>query len=297
VCDVAFKHVHELRTHLNDHLDVNSFTDINLHTKEFLFEPTQAASLANEPKENLINYIANEIATGDKQRLYTIYKRSTGHEMNLSDSETESEGETTAEEQSLSGGKSVRRQHQCSLCHTTFDRIDKIMDHLVEGHVEDADSFKDRCELCQKVFPNTFILQRHVVAQCGNQKKAYKCESCDLKFMWEDNLRLHYDQCGPSIESIKTRYRKTETGELVCELCEKTFLRKEYLMRHMMTHVPNERKFECPDCHKKFNRKDNLRSHLKTHSKDQDMPVPEGQLCVYCGRNFSNSSNLIVHMR
>jgi KRAB domain-containing zinc finger protein len=298
ICDANFKHIYEIRNHLNLHLDVNTFDAIDLQTKDFLFDP-HMAGVANETKESLISYITNEIAGGgNKARLYDIFNRSNGQELNLTDSETESETESAPVESvdhQFSGFRYTQRKHQCSICKESFDRIYKIMHHLTDTHASDADGFKDRCDICNKVFPNEFILNRHRTTQCGNLQKLHECEGCKMKFMWADNLKLHRKQC-PEL-SPKEKCRSGQGGELTCELCQKTFQRYEYLKRHMQTHLPNERKFECPECQKKFNRKDNLRSHLKTHSKDPELPMPDGQLCVYCGRNFSNSSNLIVHMR
>lgn len=37
------------------------------------------------------------------------------------------------------------------------------------------------------------------------------------------------------------------------------------------------------------------RSHQRVHKEEKE--DCDKHLCVYCGRSFSNSSNLIVHMR
>lgn len=36
---------------------------------------------------------------------------------------------------------------------------------------------------------------------------------------------------------------------------------------------------------------------MRVHKEDKDKEDGDKHLCVYCGRSFSNSSNLIVHMR
>lgn len=36
---------------------------------------------------------------------------------------------------------------------------------------------------------------------------------------------------------------------------------------------------------------------MRVHKTEKDKDDGDKHLCVYCGRSFSNSSNLIVHMR
>lgn len=41
----------------------------------------------------------------------------------------------------------------------------------------------------------------------------------------------------------------------------------------------------------------NFRSHMRIHIPIEEREVINKHLCSYCGRSFSNSSNLTVHIR
>lgn len=55
-------------------------------------------------------------------------------------------------------------------------------------------------------------------------------------------------------------------GRFVCINCEKTYLRKQTLRRHMMYECGKKPSFICGICFKSFKRKDSLQCHmLMTH--------------------------------
>ncbi|XP_059621870.1 zinc finger protein 271-like isoform X2 [Phlebotomus argentipes] len=289
ICDVTFSKISHLRNHLNKHKSLDSFEDVNLTTKCYLFDNTKIMP-DMETNESLINYVMNEICTGNATRFYQI-TNSNGHEFELSDSDTdESDAACQPDDQ---------RQHQCSACQQVFDRLYKILTHMKLDHIES--DFTAKCLQCSRVFPNDALLAKHSRLQCLNKEKMYFCRICKIKFMWENSHEKHH-QTVHANRQLATKGRrergakeKPREKSFLCSICTKSFYRQEHLDRHVKIHMPSEKKFECTVCQKKFNRKDNLRSHMRVHKDIKE--DTDKHLCVYCGRSFSNSSNLIVHMR
>lgn len=288
ICDKKFQRIATLRTHLNQHLMSTAFDDVDVKNKIFLFNPLDI-DLEKSSSAELHGYLRNRLAENDCDKFYQIISRD-GHEMLLSDSESEDENEPGPPddriELALDREAMPKKFYTCTLCPKTFKRSKESVGHMMLEHLHELPSFVDKCITCSKSFPNTYTLHKHLKSQCENKSKKLNCNVCNKKFMWLDSMAKHMENQHPGTEKIKM---------YTCELCGKAFSRSEHLERHRKTHNPSEKKFECPVCQKKFNRKDNLRSHMKIHKDNRD--DEDKHLCIYCGRAFSNSSNLIVHMR
>lgn len=61
--------------------------------------------------------------------------------------------------------------------------------------------------------------------------------------------------------------KSTESTLTTCEVCQKTFKRKEHLTQHLKSHV-GLRPFKCdePQCNKSFSRKEHLIRHVVSHT-------------------------------
>lgn len=288
ICEKKFQRISTLRNHLNQHLISTEFDNVDIKNKIFLFNPLEI-DLEKTSNQDLHQYLRNKLNESDCDKFYQILTRD-GHEMLLSDSESEDESEAGPTddriELQLEQEAIPKKFYSCSLCLKTFKRSRESVNHMMLEHIHELESFIDKCISCNKSFPNVYTLQKHLKAQCENKSKKLNCNVCNKKFMWLDSMAKHMENEHPGTEKIKM---------YTCELCGKAFSRSEHLERHRKTHNPSEKKFECPVCQKKFNRKDNLRSHMKIHKDNRD--DEDKHLCIYCGRAFSNSSNLIVHMR
>uniref|UniRef100_A0A1Q3F3N5 Putative c2h2-type zn-finger protein n=1 Tax=Culex tarsalis TaxID=7177 RepID=A0A1Q3F3N5_CULTA len=73
--------------------------------------------------------------------------------------------------------------------------------------------------------------------------------------------------------------------------CSKSFSRKEHLLRHTISHT-GKKMFSCPVCRKYFSRKDNLNKHKKTHT-DNSSSAPFH--CSICSRGFFMKSLFLKH--
>lgn len=77
-----------------------------------------------------------------------------------------------------------------------------------------------------------------------------------------------------------------------CDRCNKVFVRKNHLKRHMTVHS-DERAFECTvlGCLQKFRRRDHLQNHLNTHSQ---LKIHK---CDFCENSFGRADHLRNHIR
>lgn len=290
ICDKKFLKISTLRAHLDQHMTSSAYEDVEIRNKIFLFNPLEI-DLEKSSNQDLHQYLRNRMGMNEYEKLYQISTKD-GHELLLSDSESEDEIESIPTddriELTLTHEHDVlpKKFYSCSLCTKIFNRSRDSFNHFNNEHMNELESCLDKCLTCNKCFPNSYTLHKHLKSQCENKTKKLNCNVCNKKFMWLDTMAKHIEHDHPNSEKIKM---------YTCEICGKAFSRSEHLERHRKTHNPSEKKFECPVCQKKFNRKDNLRSHMKIHKDNRD--DEDKHLCIYCGRAFSNSSNLIVHMR
>ena len=95
----------------------------------------------------------------------------------------------------------------------------------------------------------------------------------------------------------KVDSKEVEEGERIhkwveqtCQVCEKSYKRKEHLLRHMQTSHSELRPFVCKVCAHTFSRKDRLLRHEKIHSG-----VPEYK-CNACEKCFVRRDSLTKHL-
>uniref|UniRef100_A0A182SV95 Protein krueppel n=1 Tax=Anopheles maculatus TaxID=74869 RepID=A0A182SV95_9DIPT len=73
--------------------------------------------------------------------------------------------------------------------------------------------------------------------------------------------------------------------------CNKSFSRKEHLLRHTVSHT-GQKLFNCDKCHKMFSRKDNLNKHRKTHQEQGNSTTYS---CNICNKDFSSKNQFSKH--
>lgn len=75
-----------------------------------------------------------------------------------------------------------------------------------------------------------------------------------------------------------------------CSSCQKTFMRKRELDRHILTHT-GMKPFKCSKCDKSFGRKDKLVRHARIHDVNKQFP------CENCDETFSRRESLTQHQK
>lgn len=75
---------------------------------------------------------------------------------------------------------------------------------------------------------------------------------------------------------------RKHTGETPhrCDICKKSFTRKEHFMNHVMWHT-GETPHHCQVCGKKYTRKEHLANHMRSHTNDTPFR------CEICGKSLT----------
>ncbi|CAK1588769.1 unnamed protein product [Parnassius mnemosyne] len=281
-CKGKFKTKEELVTHMTEHKDLKVFCCIickKMYLKKKYFDSHSCADDKTEGNNLQENNPPMVIPHKDEQGDFMM--ETYLHELlDLSKNPDDADSWQT-----------------CAVCSALLPAPTALAAHVDALHPE----MSVRCALCSKVFASVKSATRHR-SKCASVERAFPCVTCGKRFAHEISLNKHilHSHAG---QSVSVRFNEVADGERYqCDTCSRCFYSKDLLMKHTKNHKPGDKYYECEICKKRFHRGDNLRSHMRVHEPKSE--VGEGKeggaggcLCLYCGRSFTNSSNLIVHMR
>ena len=126
------------------------------------------------------------------------------------------------------------RPHKCDICEKTFATIAQKRGHFRAAHVP-KDSFQ--CEYCDKIFSVKRTLREHKVlyhSDKENNGELYNCDVCEFKTASKQTLKYHGYQ----------HMDKTDRPH-PCEHCDKRYVQKALLQRHIKTIHLGIKEFRC----------------------------------------------------
>lgn len=163
----------------------------------------------------------------------------------------------------------------CQLCNKQLRDLYSLEYHNKRYHLNAI-----QCEICSKNFGSFQKLEQHKILHLpAEEKEKFKihvCTDCPKRFLTKVELELH----------TRAMHRDKTGTEIICEICGKTFARRDHLKYHSRIHTDAER-VECDVCHAKLANKDVLRAHMRRNHVQAGTFV-----CSECGKE---SFNLHAH--
>uniref|UniRef100_A0A5S6Q6I6 C2H2-type domain-containing protein n=1 Tax=Trichuris muris TaxID=70415 RepID=A0A5S6Q6I6_TRIMR len=158
----------------------------------------------------------------------------------------------------------------CEICKRTFSKREFLERHKI-AHTDDVPY---ACKLCPRKFKWQYNLQKHMTTH--GSRGNFKCTECNQVFHSQARVDVHYKARHPG-----------RPKDQICPLCEVAFSEKESLAKHMRSHGGSL--FPCSECDKKFVDKNFLLRHMFVHTG------VKRYVCEVCGKVFSVVEQLAAH--
>ncbi|KAM7350303.1 transcription factor grauzone-like [Cochliomyia hominivorax] len=164
----------------------------------------------------------------------------------------------------------------CNICKISVDNFSDLKNHFRKQH-----NILGYAMCCNKKFYKRGVLVDHI--NVHNDPNYFQCLKCQkaLSTRWGYEKHMETHQLYETRETVFT-----------CNICNKSFLKKVVLERHLLIHVPeDERSFRCDLCDKKFaseylRKQHHNSTHLKKYAK----------VCGICGKFLYDKISFEQHL-
>lgn len=171
-----------------------------------------------------------------------------------------------------------QRQYHCLKCRKHFMRLERLEFHEMR-HNENMDEFI--CSTCGKEFSGENSLYEHYLF-VHKGARPHVCEVCGKSFQLKARLKEHH---------------RKHTGEkpYQCEICGLRCMTTHALKFHKKSHLST--RHTCEICGKSFLKKQNLNEHLEKHwKKDKNISLSQVFTCPVCNYDLPTFRMLKHHM-
>ncbi|KAK3860330.1 hypothetical protein Pcinc_033609 [Petrolisthes cinctipes] len=173
------------------------------------------------------------------------------------------------------------QEFTCQVCDRVFPTFFRLQRHAKDEH--DSTEFSFPCDVCGVVFTRPHNLERHKDTKHGTGERRYACEHCGRRFTRQDVLSVHI-----SMVHLKGSVQGGKKGPAAllgsnafhCTSCDKFFSREQRLKEH------REGDLTCADCSLSFECKTSLRIHQYKHHP---------RACNECGKVCNNKQLMYLH--
>nr|XP_031540344.1 transcription factor IIIA [Vicugna pacos] len=191
-------------------------------------------------------------------------------------------------------------------CDQKFNTKSNLKKHFERKHENQQKQYVCRFEGCEKAFKKHQQLKSH---QCQHTREPlFRCthEGCGKHFSSPSSLKRHgkvhegyvcQKECSfvaKTWTELLKHMRETHKEEITCDVCQKTFKRRDYLKQHMKTHAPERDVYRCPreGCGRTYTTVFNLQSHILSFHEER-RPFVCGN--AGCGKTFAMKQSLTRH--
>ncbi|XP_035716009.1 zinc finger protein 570-like [Folsomia candida] len=141
------------------------------------------------------------------------------------------------------------------------------------------------CDTCQRVFSNSYNLQRHVDAiHSTKERPRFPCTSLGCGKTYQNKRGL--------LHHVKTEHAENPV-RFPCTLCEKEFKTRLQVQNHVLTHT-TEKPYNCATCGRSFAHVESMKRHEITHLEKSTLDVSK---CHICPKTFLSRIGLQRHVR
>ena len=188
----------------------------------------------------------------------------------------------------------VRIQHQPSLVEEASSGHELI---LQEQHDAVSNNFNDQHSQDKEGIQSSDVVETNICEKCGVGYKSLK----QLKaHQWSKHKSSHLKnfKCDQCEKEFVHKFELTKhmfihmPPTFICNTCEKAFKRRSDLVAHYKKfHEKSESFYECRECHLTFKAKYNFTRHMATKHQDAKFK------CDQCNASFSRKDSYIRHLK
>ncbi|KAK3089100.1 hypothetical protein FSP39_000781 [Pinctada imbricata] len=157
------------------------------------------------------------------------------------------------------------KPYECELCKKRFTHVKSLRIHKRKH----TGVYPYLCNICGKRFTSAAGIRLHVKNHNKGGGTAIKCEYCDRSFLTMNRYEKH------------RQFKHLQKEEVFkCKECSKVFTTKRSMVRHYKSYHLGVRYHTCELCGKSFFRKEYFTAHMNNHKTQKEEETDETDVKV-----------------